>query len=376
MRRDFPVATTRFTSPDSDLDKLYDDFAREDVQPLWTQHGLLPATPNGLRPHLWRGTTVRALAERAGDLVGIDRGGDRRVISLSHPGLGGLPFATHTLWAALQYLKGGELAPAHRHSPAALRFVLEGDGVWTLVNGDPLAMGPGDLVLTPSYTWHEHHNAGDQPMIWFDGLDLPLIRNLDAIFFEPGPDTLSSYEPAETSASQVRYGTAGLLPLSPTDDRQVEGPGSGIHSRLLTYRWADTDAALTGLLKAGNGADYASVRFCDPATGRDIMPTLRAEMHRIAPGGKTPATRTVGSSVWVVYHGTGSSVIDGVRYTWREGDMFVVPSWAAAGHAADAHSAAGADIFVLSDGPVIEAVGLGRTETLPGGQRVTGESDL
>jgi gentisate 1,2-dioxygenase len=117
----------------------------------------------------------------------------------------------------------------------------------------------------------------------------------------------------------VRYGTAGLLPLSPTDERQVEGPGSGIHSRLLTYRWADTDAALAGLLEAKNGNGYASVRFSDPATGRDIMPTLRAEMHRIAPGGQTPATRT-------------------------------------------------ADIFVLSDRPVIEAVGLGRIETLPGEQ--------
>jgi gentisate 1,2-dioxygenase len=364
------VATTRFTSPDSDLDKLYDDFAREDVQPLWTQHGLLPATPNGLRPHLWRGTTLRSLAERAGDLVGIDRGGDRRVVSLAHPGLGGFPYATHTLWGALQYLKGGELAPAHRHSPAALRFILEGEGVWTLVNGDPLAMGPGDLVLTPSYTWHEHHNPGSQPMIWFDGLDLPLIRNLDAVFFEPGPDTVSPYKPVTRSASENRYGTAGLLPLAPTDDRQVEGPGSGIHSRLLAYRWADTDTALARLLEGENG--YASIRFADPATGQDIMPTLRAEMHRLAPGGKTPTTRTVGSSVWVVYRGAGSSVIDGVRYTWREGDMFVVPSWAAADHTADTD----ADIFTISDAPVIEAVGLGRTETLPEGQQVTAESDL
>ena len=281
------MATTRLTSTDSDLDKLYEDFAREDIQPLWTQHGLLPASPDGLGPHLWRGTTLRDLARRAGDLVGIDRGGDRRVISLAHPGLNGLPHATHTLWGALQYLKAGELAPAHRHSPAALRFVLEGAGVWTLVNGDPLAMEPGDLILTPSYTWHEHHNPSDQPMIWFDGLDLPLVRNLDAVFFEPGPDRLSPYDPARKSASEDRYGTAGLLPLRPTDSLRVEAPASGIHSRLLAYRWADTDAALTRLLAGGGDgegkAGYASVRFADPATGKDIMPTLRAEMHRIAP---------------------------------------------------------------------------------------------
>ncbi len=129
-------------------------------------------------------------------MIGIDRGGDRRVLSLSHPDLGGLPFATHTLWGAVQFLGGGELAPAHRHSPAALRFVLEGSGVWTLVNGDPIRMAPGDLVLTPSWTWHEHHNPGPGPMIWFDGLDVPLVRNLDAVFFEPGGDEPSRYEPA------------------------------------------------------------------------------------------------------------------------------------------------------------------------------------
>ena len=349
------MSTTRFTSDDGDLDKLYEDFAREDIQPLWTQHGLLPATPDGLSPHLWRGATLRALAERAGDLVGIDRGGDRRVISLAHPGLNGQPFATHTLWAALQYLKPGELAPAHRHSPAALRFVLEGDGVWTLVNGDPLAMGPGDLILTPSYTWHEHHNPGDQPMIWFDGLDLPLVRNLDAVFFEPGPDELSPYERARRSASEERYGSAGLVPLSPGETRTVKG----IHSRLLAYRWADTDAALARLVASAKDG-YASVRFTDSATGRDVMPTLRAEMHRIAAGGKTPATRTVGSSVWVVYRGAGSSVLNGERYDWTAGDIFVVPSWAPASHAATDD----ADIFVLSDGPVIEAAGLARTVTV------------
>lgn len=364
------MATTRFTSPDSDLSLLYSDFAREDVQPLWTQAGLLPATPNGLRPHLWRGKTLRDLAARAGDLVGIDRGGDRRVISLSHPGLGGLPFATHTLWGALQYLRPGELAPAHRHSPAALRFVLEGGGVCTLVNGDPLVMEPGDLVLTPSYTWHEHHNPGDRPMIWFDGLDLPLVRNLDAVFFEEGPDELSPYDAAPRSVSEDHYGTAGVQPLQPAL-HNVQAPASGIHSRLLAYRWADTDTALTRLLRGGDEG-YAAVRFTDPATGRDVMPTLRAELHRIEAGARTPATRTVGSSIRVVYRGTGSSMIDGVRYTWREGDILVVPSWAAADHTADTD----ADIFVLSDGPVIEAIGLGRTVTLTEGQEVTGDADL
>lgn len=158
------MVTQRFrNTEDPGLDELYGDMADADLQPLWLQKGLLPRMPNGLSPHIWRWKTLRALAERSGDLVGIDRGGDRRVLALAHPDLRGEPFATHTLWGAIQYLNAGELAPAHRHSPAALRFVLEGTGVWTLVDGDPVLMEPGDLVLTPSYNWHEHHNPVTPP---------------------------------------------------------------------------------------------------------------------------------------------------------------------------------------------------------------------
>ena len=349
------MATTRFRDDSADLDSLYSDIATADLQPLWTQTGLLPATPNRLTPHIWRWKTLRDLAERSGELVGIDRGGDRRVLSLSHPDLGGLPFATHTLWAAVQFLRGGELAPAHRHTPAALRFVLEGSGVWTLVDGDPVHMAPGDLVLTPSWAWHEHHNPGTEPMIWFDGLDLPLVRNLDAVFFEPGGEELSSYEPTLASHSEGRYGGAGLLPGG-VEPAIVRDPATGRSSQLLAYRWAATDAALSRLIES-TGRRQASVRYADPASGRDIMPTLRAEMHRVLAGHRTPTTRSAGSGIWVVYRGSGATVIDGRRFRWTAGDMFVIPSWAAVDHEADGD----ADLFLLSDGAVLDALGLART---------------
>lgn len=360
------MATTRFRSgDDQELDALYEDVAAADLQPLWTQRGLLPGSPDRLRPHIWRWKTLRALAERCGELVGIDRGGDRRVLSLCHPDLDGQPFATHTLWGAIQYLNAGELAPAHRHSPAALRFVLEGAGVWTLVNGDPILMEPGDLVLTPSYNWHEHHNPGSTPMLWFDGLDLPLIRNLDAVFYEEGPGELASYEGVSVSRSERRFGSAGLQPLGHVP--AIEHPASGQHSPLMRYRWERTDAALGSLL-ASSEAGSAAVRYVDPTTGRDIMPTLRAEMHRVLAGHRTPSTRTVGSALWVVHRGSGESVINGMRYPWSAGDVFVVPSWALVDHQATE----AADLFLLSDGPVVEAVGLGRTETLSQHQDVIG----
>ena len=349
------MATTRFHDDAPDVDGLYADLAAADLQPLWTQPGLLTRTPNRLTPHIWRWKTLRDLAERSGDLVGIDRGGDRRVLSLSHPDLGGQPFATHTLWGAVQFLGGGELAPAHRHTPAALRFVLEGSGVWTLVNGDPIHMAPGDLVLTPCWTWHEHHNPGTDPMVWFDGLDLPLVRNLDAMFFEPGGEELTGYEPTQESRSEHLYSGAGLLPAG--EQATVEDPASGRSSRLLAYRWPSVDKALSGLIET-SGQRTACVRYADPVTGRDIMPTVRAEMHRVLAGHRTPTVRTAGSGIWVVYRGAGATVIDGRRFRWTAGDMFVTPSWAAVDHEA----ADDTDLFLFSDGPTLDALGLSRTE--------------
>jgi gentisate 1,2-dioxygenase len=352
------MTTRRFAADDEKLDDLYGDLATADLQPLWLLQGLLPVVPDGLSPHLWRWKELRELASRAGDLVTIERGGDRRVLSLAHPDLGGLPFATHTLWGAVQFLGPHERAPAHRHSPAALRFVLEGSGVWTLVNGDPVRMEPGDLVLTPSYSWHEHNNSGAEPMIWFDGLDLPLVRNLDAVFFEPGPDVPAAYVPAGESGSERHYGSAGLAPVGATLPA-TGPPGSGAHSPLLAYRWAETDARLTAMLEVP-GQESATVRYVDPVTGRDIMPTLRAEMHRLRPGHRTPAIRTVGSAIWVVYRGSGHSTVGDQRFAWGPGDMFVAPSWAPVDHQATEP----ADLFTLSDAPLIAAAGLYRTEVV------------
>ena len=361
------MAAPKFDARETELDELYGALAEADLQPLWMQKGLLPATPSPLRPHLWKWHTLRQLAGRAGDLVGVDRGGDRRVLALSHPDLGGLPFATPTLWAAVQYLNPGELAPAHRHSPAALRFVIEGSGVWTLVDGDAIVMEPGDLVLTPSFCWHEHDNPGSEPMIWFDGLDLPLVRNLDAIFFEPGPDTVAPYEHEQRSRAERHYGTAGLAPLDVQGTHRSSSSAQK-YSPLLAYRWSATDAHLRSLLAERGGG--VALRFTDPTTGGDIMPTLRAEMHRLEAGHRTATERNVGSSVWLVHRGDGASIIDGIRYRWSSGDIFVVPSWAAFDHEAFEPS----DLFRLSDAPVMEALGLGRSEVLERQQEVGGDA--
>ena len=155
------------------LDDFYGDLESVDLQPLWTQtKQLMPAVPApAARPWLWKGSVLRALAARARELITIERGGERRVLALSNPGLGGAPYATPTLWGAIQALGARERAPAHRHTASAIRFVLEGEGVWTTVDGDACRMAPGDLVLTPAWTFHDHTNGGDETMLWFDGLE-------------------------------------------------------------------------------------------------------------------------------------------------------------------------------------------------------------
>jgi gentisate 1,2-dioxygenase len=187
---------------------------------------------------------------------------------------------------------------------------------------------------------------------------MPTVNALDAIFFELFPDEM--LQPVEArNRSERRFPSKGLLPAGSS---AAPGPG---HSPLLAYRWADTDAALDALL-ASSGAPMASLEFTDPTTGRPVMPTMACEMHRIAPGERTATTRKVGSSVLVVYRGTGASVINGTRFEWGPGDMLSVPSWAAIDH----HAAEPSDLFAISDAPVLKALGLYRETTLDRPQEV------
>jgi len=334
---------------------LYEAMAEANIQALWTQAAdLMPGQPSPRAvPWLWRWETVLALAARAGQDVPVGRGGERRALALANPGLGGLPFATGTLWGAMQYLNAGESAPAHRHSAAAIRFVLAGSGVWTTVNGEPCPMSRGDLILTPSMTWHEHHSGSDQPMIWFDGLDLPLVNALDAGFFEPaGAEYLAGpgASPAGSRSAAI-YAHPGLLPdVIPETDR---------HSPLMVYRWEHTDRALAELADATRRPDV-EVRFTDPVHRRDALPTMRCTMRRLAAGARTPATRSVGSSIVVFFSGRGRTMAGGACFEWGPGDTLAVPSWCTIRHEA----AQPADLFVVSDAPVLEALRLDRVEIL------------
>lgn len=347
----------------AELDLFYRDLAAAHLYPLWKlSRELLPSHPHPRAvPWVWRAAAMYPLAERAIKAVPVDRGGERRVLSLGNPGLGGEPYAAGTLWGGLQCLGPGETAPAHRHTPGAIRFVLKGTGVWTTVNGDPCDMNPGDLVLTPSWHWHDHTNSGEQNMFWFDGLDLPMIEALDAVFYEAHPEYMQPATGPHNQSEQA-FGTARARYAE--NAPRPRGPGS---SPLLVYRWADTSAELARVASERDQA-MVSIEFVNPQTGASVLPTLSCSMHRLVPGRRTDPLRQAGNAVVVVFRGAGQSIVDGLLIDWSDGDILVIPSWAAAEH----WSAGGADLFALADTPVLRALGIYREERLAGPQTVRG----
>jgi gentisate 1,2-dioxygenase len=371
MSADTPLSPVRLKAvagpgqpePTPALEELYRGFERELLVPLWTEIGdLMPLHPKSkAAPHLWRWERLKELAAQAGRIVPVGRGGERRAIALANPSLGGKPYATPTLWAAIQYLMPGEDAPEHRHTQHAFRFVVEGEGVWTVVNGDAVRMSRGDFLPQAGWNWHAHHNAATEPMAWIDGLDIPFSYFTESQFFEVGRERISAAEKItpERSRSERVWGHPGLRPVSQ--------PGAQSATPLLAYRWVDTDRALADQLALeaeGHAATvspgHAAVRYTNPTTGGDVLPTMRCEMHRVRAGAQTLVRREVGSSVFQVFDGGGRVSVGERSWEVTRGDMFVVPSWQP--FSAQATAAGHLDLFRFSDAPIFAALHVHREQ--------------
>ena len=342
-----------------ELRALYRGFEETHLNPLWTQTAnLMPPHPQPEAvPHVWEWEKLYALAKRSGDLVPVGRGGERRAIGLANPGLGGRAYISPTLWAAVQYLGPRENAPEHRHAQNAFRFVLEGEGVWTVVDGDPIHMSRGDLLLTPGWQFHGHQNISDKPMAWLDGLDIPFSQQMDVGFFEFGADQVSNLETPEISRGERLWAHPGLRPLS--------GLENTVSSPIGAYRWEHTDRALREQLaledegySATVSPGHAALRFTNPTTGGDVMPTIRCQFHRLRAGTKTLPRRDIGSSVFQVFDGAGSVVFNGQRHDINIGDIFVVPSWIEW----TVTTESGVDLFHFSDAPIMEKLSFNRSD--------------
>lgn len=355
-----PHSNTMKPEDTRELRQLYADFEAEHLKPLWTQmDDLMPTMPDPKAvPHVWKWSRLFPLAERSGELVPVGRGGERRAIGLANPGLGGRAFISPTLWAAIQYLGPRETAPEHRHAQNAFRFVVEGEGVWTVVNGDPVRMSRGDFLLTPGWHFHGHHNDSDRPMAWVDGLDIPFSYQNDVGFFEFGSDRVTDYATPRFSRGERLWAHPGLRPLSELKNNTVSSP-------LAAYRWEFTDRALTEqLLLEDEGQPatveqgHAAIRYVNPTNGGDVMSTIRAEFHRFRAGASSAPRREVGSSVFQVFEGSGSVILNRIQTKLEKGDLFVVPSWVAWSLQADSQF----DLFRFSDAPIMERLSFARTQ--------------
>jgi gentisate 1,2-dioxygenase len=335
------------------LEAYYQELRQFSTAPLWTVlKSLLTPTPQPRAvPFIWRWRDLRPYVYRAGELIGTEEA-ERRVVMLCNPGLDGAAAVTNTLYAGLQLILPGEIARTHRHTAAALRFIVEGHGAYTAVDGERTLMNPGDLVLTPNWTWHDHGNESAEPMVWLDGLDLPLVNTLDAMFFEEYAATVQPVtKPLDDSRRKYAQGT-----LLPAYERQL-----GNYSPLLNYTWERTRAALVELAaqEAGSAYDGVILEYVNPRTGGPVMPTMACYAQLLPPGFHGRARRRSISAVFHVVEGEGYTQVGHQRLAWEAKDTFCVPSWAPYQHV-NTSSREPALLFSFTDDPVLRALGLYR----------------
>lgn len=337
----------------------YADFiaALETVQsqPLWDRyHRITTRQPQSATPaHLWPWSVMEPLVARAVSEVAM-ADAERRVLLFTRADGGESVATLRNISGGLQTLMPGELAHAHRHTLAALRFVMQGDGAVTTVNDERCLMNEGDLVLTPSWTWHEHTHPGTGRMVWFDGLDLPLSHHFDSMFFEMGAPGLASIDPPPVRPPAATSGGATL----PPDSVDPAAAATGVlKSSRFRYSAERAFAALAQSPPARDGSRM--LRYVDGANGGAVLPTLDCYLMGLGRSQATHQRRTTASAICVVAEGEGVSVIGDKIIAWKRNDVFTLPHWQWTSHTATGR---GATLFLVSDRELIAGIGYLREE--------------
>ena len=325
-----------------------DAMARASIGPLWPQlrNALPHDAPKAVtQSHLWTYSTIRPLLMRAGELTPVERA-ERRVLFLIDPARG--PSAmqvTSSLYVGFQLLMPGEAAPAHKHTPSAARIVVEGDGAYTVVDGEKLPMAAGDLILTPSGSWHDHGHNGKQPVIWLDALDLPLFVYLEGSYAVEAPLQQPRNRP---DTSEVEYISAGLAPARGRNDAHINA------FPMMRYPWKRTEAALQRLAEH-NGAEAAELDYINPETGESCLKTLGFTAMMLRQSQTLCPPLRSSSSVFHVVSGRGTSTVNGQKHNWGPKDTFSAPVFANI-----EHQATGDDLAFLvriHDAPMQQRLG-------------------
>jgi gentisate 1,2-dioxygenase len=345
--------STFYVKPESSAERreYYQRLQQKHAAPLWeVLSELIPAQPRPTAsPALWRYEEMRALLLEAGRLI-TPKEAERRVLILENPSMPGTSLITQSVYSGLQLVDPGETTPTHRHVTSAIRFVMESDKGYTAVDGERTTMSPGDFVLTPSWTYHDHGNPGDKPVIWLDGLDIPIVNLLGTSFAERYPGEFQPVTRKEGDA-EARYGE-GFLPLDYKPDR--------LATPVFNYTYARSRDALDRLYRNGplDECHGIKMQYANPATGGYPMPTIGAFLQLLPSGFRGAAYRSTDAAVYCVAEGSGRSNIGGTEFDWRKNDVFVVPSWCPVSH----HPQVESVLFSFSDRPVQKALGLWREE--------------
>jgi gentisate 1,2-dioxygenase len=348
-------------APDNALlarQQLYRDMAPLNLTPLWeVLHALVPQQPaTPCEPAHWKYDAVRPFLMRAGEAITAEEA-VRRVLILENPGLRGQSAVTQSLYAGLQLILPGEVAAAHRHTQSALRFIVEGSGAYTAVNGERTTMRPGDFIITPSWTWHDHGSDAQAPVVWLDGLDIPTIRFFDAGFAENGTERSQQVMQPE-GTSLARYGH-NMVPV------RHDSP-FGATSPIFSYPYERSREALERLERDApvDPWDGVKLRYVNPLTGGYPMPTMATFMQKLPAGFSGKPWRQTDGAVYSVVEGTGNVEVAHGGRQWRfelsPRDHFVVPSW----HTARLSSPGGCVLFSFSDRPVQQALAIHKEERL------------
>ena len=329
---------------------FYDRIATRHMAPLWeVMHRLVAREPApGARPVVWRYDEIRDDILESGGLISAKEA-ERRVLVLENPGLAGTSMATDTLYAGMQLILPGEIAPAHRHTQSALRFVIEGEGAYTAVEGERAYMAPGDFVITPTWSWHDHGNESDCPMVWLDGLDIPIVGLFRTTFAESHADDAQG-ESRPAGDSLARYGV-GLLPVD-------HEPAARPISPLFHYPYERTREALEAMRRAEEWDPCHGLKlaYVNPTTGGPAIATMGTYMQLLPKDFAGQDYRATEGQVFSVIEGRGRTRVGEEVLDWAPRDTFVVPAWARHAHEA----AADAVLFSFSDRPVQRALGLWR----------------
>jgi gentisate 1,2-dioxygenase len=347
-------------TPAADGDEVrYAALTTLDLAPLWEcQKNLFPREPSKRAvPFLWHYGDIRPQLLYFGGALSMDKA-ERRVLMLINPGLREQAATAANIYAGFQLILPGETARAHRHNSNAFRFIVEGRGASTTVDGEKTTMRCGDLLLTPGWAWHDHIHEGEGPMIWLDGLDFPLINALGVQFFELFPERAQPRSRTVDRASRL-YAHARLNPVISGATRAGEGEASP----MTNYPWERTEAALRAIGFDIEGADRTGVvlDYVNPRNGGPVLPTMNCRIVQLPPGFDGASQRRTASEIVHVVRGSGTTIIDGRRFDWKAHDTLAVPLWSTYRHL-NASDSEDAVLFTYSDAPVLHALGLYRED--------------